>query len=300
MTDPERLRARLGRVGIWCNAPVFAPIEHVREGVAAVEELGFRALWYPESIGGRESLATAAIVLAESRALVACTGIMSIYARDPMAAANGARALADAYPGRFVLAIGVSHAPSVATRGHDYAKPVPTMRAYLDAMESAAYRPPLPAEPAPVLLAALGPLMLKLAAARTAGAHPYFTPVEHTAFARERLGPEPFLAPELAVCIARDRAEARERSQGYLDYYLGLENYTNNLRRFGFGDDDIAGGGSDRMLDAVVAWGDVDAIRVRVAGHLEAGADHVSIQPLPAAGFQLDQLRELAPALLAL
>ena len=133
MSEAARLRKRLGRVGVWCNAPVFAPIEHVREGIAGVEELGLRALWYPESIGGRESLTTAALVLAESRDLVACTGIMSIYARDPIAAANGARALADAYPGRFVLAIGVSHAPSVATRGHDYAKPVPTMRAYLDA-----------------------------------------------------------------------------------------------------------------------------------------------------------------------
>ena len=142
--------------------------------------------------------------------------------------------------------------------------------------------------------------MLKLAAERTDGAHPYFVPVEHTAFARERLGPGRVLAPELAVVIAADRAAAREAAQGYLDTYLALENYTNNLRRFGFGEDDIEGGGSDRLLDALVAWGDAQAIRARVAEHLAAGADHVCIQPLPAGEFQLEQLRELAPALLEL
>ena len=295
----SELAARLGRVGLWCNAPVFAPVENVRAGIAAVEELGFRALWFPESVGGRESLTTAAFLLSESSNLVACTGILSVYARDPMATRNGARTLADAHPGRFVLGLGVSHAPSVGARGHDYGRPVPTMRAYLDAMETAAYQPPEP-EPVPILLAALGPLMLKLASERTDGAHPYFVPVEHTAFARERLGEGPLLAPELAVVVAPDRATAREAATGYLDTYLALENYTNNLRRVGFVDDDLAGGGSDRLLDALVAWGDVDAIRTRVSEHLAAGADHVCIQPLPAGQFQLEQLRELAPALLEL
>ncbi|MGH3016755.1 MAG: TIGR03620 family F420-dependent LLM class oxidoreductase [Gaiellaceae bacterium] len=295
----SELAARVGRVGLWCNAPVFSPVEIVRAGIAAVEELGFRALWFPESVGGRESLTTAAFILSESSNLVACTGILSVYARDPMATRNGARTLADAHPGRFVLGLGVSHAPSVGARGHDYGRPVPTMRAYLDAMEGAAYRPPEP-EPVPTLLAALGPLMLKLAAERTDGAHPYFVPVEHTAFARKRLGPDRLLAPEVAVVIASDRALAREAAQGYLDTYLALENYTNNLRRFGFEDEDLAGSGSDRVLDALVAWGDVEAICTRVGEHLTAGADHVCIQPLPAADFQLEQLRELAPALLEL
>jgi probable F420-dependent oxidoreductase len=296
----SELAGRLGRVGVWCNAPVFAPIEHVRAGIAAVEDLGFRALWFPESVGGRESLTTAALILSESRNLVACTGILNVYARDPMSAQNGARALAEAYPRRFVLGLGVSHAPSVGARGHEYAAPVPTMRAYLDAMEAASYAPPEPEEPAPLVLAALGPLMLKLAAERTAGAHPYFVPVEHTVVARERLGPERLLAPEVAVVVAGDRAAAREAAQRYLDTYLSLDNYANNLRRLGFTDDDLAGGGSDRLLDAVVAWGDAEAIRARVAEHLEAGADHVCIQPLPAADFQLVQLRELAPGLLEL
>ena len=294
----DLLKDRLGRVGVWSNAPAFAPSERVREGVEAIEELGFRAVWFPESVPGRESFTAATLMLSWSERLAFCTGIMSVYARDPAAAMNGARALGEAYPGRFVLGLGVSHAPSVAQRGHEYRKPVPTMRAYLDAMEAAAYRAPEPPEPVPILLAALGPLMLRLAAERAAGAHPYFSTPEHTAFARERLGPEPFLAPEVAVCLAADRSAAREAAQGYLDTYLALENYTNNLRRFGFSDDDLAGGGSDRLLDALVGWGDVDAVQARVREHLDAGADHVSIQPLPPADFRLGQLRELAPALL--
>ncbi len=296
----ERLRQRLRRVGVWSSAPVFAPIGQVREGVAEVEALGFGAVWYPESVPGRESLTTAALLLGATRTVAVCTGILSIYARDPVAARNGARALGEAYPGRLVLGLGVSHAPSVAARGHQYGRPVPTMRAYLEAMDKAPYRAPEPEEPVPVLLAALGPRMLSLAAERAAGAHPYFVPVEHTAFARERLGPEPFLAPEVAVCLAGSRAEAREQAQGYLDTYLGLENYARNLRRLGFGDDDLSGGGSDRLLDALVAWGGVDAVRARVREHLEAGADHVCIQPLPPGDLHLTQLRELAPALVEL
>lgn len=300
MTGATALRERLGRVGVWSNAPAFAPVGHVREGAAALEELGFRAVWFPESVPGRESFTIASLLLCATERLVVCTGIMNVYARDPAAAANGARALAEAYPGRFVLGLGVSHAPSVAQRGHEYAKPLPTMRAYLEAMARAEYRPPEPEEPAPVVLAALGPLMLRLAAERATGAHPYFVPVEHTAFARERLGPGPLLAPELAVVLCHDRSAAREAAQGYLDTYLALENYTSNLRRFGYGDDDLAAGGSDRLLDALVAWGDAEAIRERVRAHLDAGADHVSIQPLPPGDYRLDQLRELAPALLEL
>ncbi len=293
----EELRQRLGKVGVWSSAPAFAPIDHVRRGVAEVEALGFGAVWYPESVPGRESLATAALLLAAGSKLVVCTGILNVYARDPVAARNGARALEEAYPGRFVLGLGVSHLPSVTARGHEYGRPVPTMRAYLEAMEAAPYRAPDPPGRTPVLLAALGPRMLALAAERADGAHPYFVPVEHTAFARDRLGPEPFLAPEVAVCLAPDRAAARRAAQGYLDTYLGLENYSRNLRRLGFREDDLAGGGSDRLLDALVAWGDVDRVRERVREHVDAGADHVCVQPLPAGDFQLAQLRELAPAL---
>jgi probable F420-dependent oxidoreductase len=289
----------LGRVGVWSNAPSVAAAAAVRDGLPELEELGYRTLWYPEG-GAKESFSTAALLLSWSERLVVATGIANIHARDPMACANGARALADAHPGRFVLGLGVSHAPSVAARGGTYDRPLATMRAYLDAMERAPYNGHEPEEPAPRLLAGLGPRMLDLAAERTAGAHPYFVPVEHTAFARERLGPEPMLAVEQAVVLETDAARARELARPYLAYYVGLDNYANNLRRLGWADDDLTGSGSDRLLDALVAWGDAGAVRERVRAHFEAGADHVCIQPLPAGHLHLEQLRELAPALLDL
>ena len=206
------------------------------------------------------------------------TGIANIYARDPMAMANGARALAEAYPGRFVLGIGVSHAPSVATRGGSYGKPIESMTAYLDAMAAAAYAAPSPAEPAPLLLAALGPRMLELAAERTDGAHPYFVPVEHTVMARERLGPGAFLAVEQTAVIDTDPTRARDLARGFARRYLALPNYANNLRRLGWSDDDLSGDGSDRLIDAVVAQGSTENVAARVQAHLDAGADHVCVQ----------------------
>jgi len=195
-----------------------------------------------------------------------------------MAMANGARALADAYPGRFVLGIGVSHAPSVATRGATYGRPIETMRAYLDAMEAAAYSGPLPAEPAPIILAALGPRMLELAAERTDGAHSYFVPVEHTAVARERLGAGTFLAVEQTAVLDTYPGRAREVARAFSARYLALPNYANNLRRLGWSEADVADGGSDGLIDAVVAQGSVEAVAARVRAHLDAGADHVCVQ----------------------
>jgi probable F420-dependent oxidoreductase len=300
MGDVETsLRQRLGRVGVWSWAPAGVPAAEVREAIAEIEALGFPAIWYPEAVG-RESFTAAALLLSSSERIAVCSGIASIYARDATAMVNGARALGEAYQGRFVLGIGVSHKPPVTGRGHEYLPPVPTMRAYLDAMESAHYVGPQPPEPVPVVLAALGPLMLKLAAERTSGAHPYFTTVEHTAIARERLGPAPVLAPEIAVVLTRDRGEAREAAAAYMSLYLGAENYRNHLFRLGFTEDDLAGAGSDRVFEAVVAWGDVDAIRARVQAHLDAGADHVGVQVVPSGSFHLETVRELAPALLEL
>ncbi|HUR16540.1 MAG TPA: TIGR03620 family F420-dependent LLM class oxidoreductase, partial [Candidatus Limnocylindrales bacterium] len=192
--------------------------------------------------------------------------------------ANGARALADAYPNRFVLGMGVSHAPSVQMRGGDYANPLQQMTAYLDAMETAQYGAPLPAEPAPLLLAALGPKMLELAAQRTDGAHPYFVPVEHTAVAREHLGPGPTLATEVTAVLSTDRSAGLGIARSFAKHYLELPNYANNLKRLGWTDTDIATDGSDRLIDAVIAIGDVDAIVSRVNAHLDAGADHVCLQ----------------------
>jgi probable F420-dependent oxidoreductase len=272
------LTASLGKVGIWSFALQTMAAAEARAAVARYESLGVHSLWIPESLGSKDVMAHAAILLAGSARLVIATGIANIYARDPMAMANGARALADAYPGRFVLGIGVSHGPSVATRGGTYGKPIETMSAYLDAMAAAAYAAPSPAEPAPVLLAALGPRMLDLAAERTDGAHPYFVPVEHTVMARERLGPGAFLAVEQTAVIDRDAARAREVARGFARRHLGQPNYANNLRRLGWSDADLAGDGSDRLIDAVVAQGSVDNVAARVQAHLDAGADHVCVQ----------------------
>jgi probable F420-dependent oxidoreductase len=304
MTAERRaaLAAALGRVGVWSFALQTRSASEAQAGIVEYESLGVPATWIPESIGSKEALSHAATLLAGSPRMVIATGIASIYARDATAMINGGRTLLDAYPGRFVLGIGVSHAPSVATRGSTYGRPVETMTAYLDAMASVAWAGPEPAGRVPVVLAALGPRMLELAAERADGAHPYFVPVEHTAMARERLGSGAFLAVEQTAVIDSDPARAREVARAFSQRYLSLENYANNLRRLGWSDDDIAGGGSDRLIDAVVAQGPVEAVAERVRAHLDAGADHVCVQlrsrdprDLCAAGYRelLEALAEL-------
>jgi len=274
----EALTVALGRVGAWSFALQTRLATEARAVVAEYEDAGIGVTWIPESLGSKEAFAHAAILLAGSRRMMIATGIANIYARDPMAMANGARALADAFPGRFVLGIGVSHAPSVAQRGGMYGSPVETMRAYLDAMEQAAYAGPAPTEPVPTVLAALGPRMLELAAERTAGAHSYFVPVEHTVVARDRLGPGAFLAVEQTAVIDTDAARAREVAHGFARRYLALPNYANNLRRLGWSEADVAGDGSTRLIDAVVVQGSVDQVVARVQAQLDAGADHVCVQ----------------------
>ena len=272
------LTTALGRVGIWSFALQTRAAVEARAAVTGYEDDGVRATWIPESIGSKDVFAHAAILLAGSRRMVLGTGIANIYARDPMAMANGARALADAFPGRFVLGIGVSHAPSVAQRGSSYGNPVETMRAYLDAMAAAEYAGPTPVEPAPLLLAALGPRMLELAAERTDGAHPYFVPVEHTRRARERLGSAALLVVEQTSVIDGDATRAREVAHRFAARYLAFPNYANNLRRLGWSDADLEGDGSDRLVDAVIAIGSVQDVVARVREHLDAGADHVCVQ----------------------
>jgi probable F420-dependent oxidoreductase len=292
------LRARLGRTGVWSFALDRQPFEREREIAGELERMGWPAVWIPEGLGSKEALAHAALLLASTERLVVATGIASIWGRDAYAMANGARYLAEAYPDRFVLGIGASHAYSVELRGQAYGKPYSRMEAYLDAMEEAKYAGPRPERPAPVVLAALGPKMLRLAAERSAGAHPYFVPVEHTASARDTLGPEPFLAPEQAAVLETDPATAREIARKYMSGYIELPNYANNLRRLGWSDEDLANGGSDALVDAIVAWGDVGTVAGRVRQHLEAGADHVSVQLLLASSreFPLEGYRELRDA----
>lgn len=296
--EPDELRRRLGRTGVWLSSLSATPAARVRKAAAEIEELGYATLWVGETPAGREAFTHSALLLSATRRLRVATGIANIYGRDAVAAANGAATLAEAWDRRFVLGLGVSHKPLVAGRGHDYSAPLSYMRSYLDAMDQTSFGAPL-AETPPRLLAALRRGMLELAAERAQGAHPYFVPPEHTARAREILGPAPVLAPEQAVVVETDAGRAREIAREYARVYLALPNYTNNLRELGFSDDDFAGGGSDRLIDAIVVWGEPEAIAERVRAHHDAGADHVCVQPLAdSVDTQIEHLRLLAPALL--
>lgn len=279
MTDVAALKRRMGRVGVWNSTLGGESASFEREAAAEVERLGYGTLWVGESPQAKEALVHSALLLGATRRMMVATGIASIWARDAIAAANGANALAEAFDGRFVLGLGVSHAPAVSARGHDYRRPVSAMSTYLDAMDEAKYGGPLP-EPAPRLLAALRTKMLDLSAQRAQGAHPYFVPVEHTARARAVLGPDPILAPEQTVVLDTDPERARRTARRFMSLYLALPNYVNNLRDLGWSDEDFAGGGSDALVDAIVAWGEPEKIIERVRAHLDAGADHVCIQPL--------------------
>lgn len=288
----------LGRVGVWTWPLVTAPAGHVRTAARAIEEMGYGAVWFPES-RGREAIALSAMLLAETSTLKVAPGIANIWARDPSAAAGAAMALGEAWPGRFVLGLGVSHAPAVAARGHLYSRPLTYMREYLDAMEQAAFVGPTPELAVPVILAALGPKMLQLAADRTDGAHPYFVPVAHTEFAREVMGPNAYLAPEQAVVLEDDPERARDLARSHMRGYLLLDNYRRNLLRLGWPESDLDDGGSDAVVDAVVAWGSVEEIGDRIVAHHEAGADHVSIQVITDSDeIPLAELEQLASHIL--
>ena len=295
----------LGRIGIWTSTlDALAPSAE-QEVAAELDELGYGALWFGEAYG-REATSHAALLLAATRRMTIATGIASIYARDAMATNAATRTLNALHPGRFVLGLGVSHAPLVERfRGHDYGRPLRAMRAYLDALDGATYRggggPE--AEPAPPrVLAALGPKMLDLARDRAAGAHPYLVTPEHTRDARERLGPDAVLAVEHAVALTEDEAEFRRRAHEYLNTYTGLPNYRNNWLRLGFDESDFVRGGSDRLKEAMVGWGDEERALRPVRQHLEAGASQVCIQVLgPEVGAPpREDWRRLAPAALAL
>jgi probable F420-dependent oxidoreductase len=286
----------LGRAGVWLGPMANLPARDLRAAVAEIQQIGFGTIWLGESVA-REPFAGAAVILAATNHVTVATGIANIYARDATAMMNGARTLAEAWPSRFVLGIGVSHIPLVEARGHQYERPVSAMRAYLEAMENAPYRPPMPNPPPPILLAALGVKMLQLARQRTAGAHPYFVPVEHTLEARGVLGEDRILAPEVAVVFAQNREAARATGDRYLRTYLNLENYRRNLARMGWPNDELAPPGSDRIFDAVVAWGPDEEIARKVQLHHEAGANHVAIQVLTPTPERapLPDLRRLAP-----
>ena len=273
----------LGKLGVW------AYVDGMNAGDVArfaqrMEAAGYGALWIPEATG-RNSLVSCGWILANTTRLVAATGIANIYGRDPLSMKAAQYALNEQSGGRFLLGLGVSHAPLVAgVRGHEYGKPLATMRAYLEGMAAAPYHGPPPPETPLTVLAALGPKMLDLARDKADGAHPYNVPPEHTAEARRILGPGKLLAVEQMVVTETDPGKARAIARETLALYLGLPNYCNNWKRLGFEDADFADGGSDRLIDTVIAWGDDDVLAARVRAHRDAGADHVCIQLLQAGG----------------
>jgi probable F420-dependent oxidoreductase len=275
---------RLGQIGAWCAAFTVASADDARPAAAEIEALGYETLWYPEGLGTRESFTNAAVLLAATDRIRICSGIANIWARDAVSTANAARVLADAFDDRFLLGLGVSHPRQVDPRGHLFVSPDGT----------AVTRPPVRR-----VLAALRPPMLRLAAEMALGAHTFLVPVEHTRRAREILGPEPLLVVEQKVVLGDDLAQARDRARSALGWYLDTPNYVDNLRWLGFSEDDLAGGGSDTLAQALVVAGDEAAIEERCRQHLDAGASQVAIQPLEAGDpFGRETFRRLAPVLL--
>jgi len=290
-------RFRLPPVGLWTGALDMVPAGRARELAAELEELGYGAVWIPE-VAGRDPFVHLAMLLSATDRMIGATGIASIWARDAVATSCATKALTEAFPERVLIGLGVSHENLVSgLRGHDYAKPLTAMRTYLDGVDGAPYTAQRPTTPARYVLAALRPRMLGLAGERTDGAHPYFVTPEHTARARDILGPRPLLCPEQAVVLTDDPDEARRIGRVYTSTYLGQPNYLNNIRTLGFTDDDLAPpGGSDAFVDALVAWGDAGTVVGRVREQLDAGADHVAVQVLPTQkrGVPDAQWRELA------
>jgi len=285
---------RLTGTGIWSSALRYGDAGAVRAASAELEQLGYSALWIPD-VGG-DVFGSLRTMLGATTSIVAATGILNLWMHTAEETASGFADLSQEHAGRILLGIGVSHAPFVdADEPGRYRAPLTAMRSYLDGLDAAPH--PVPADAR--VLAALGVRMLELARERTAGAHPYLVTPTHTQLAREVLGKAALLAPEQAVVLESDPATARALARQHLSIYLTLPNYTNNLRRLGFGDEDVADGGSDRLVDAIVVWGDEQVVQARVQEHRDAGADHVAVQVVTAdfAEMPLDQWRRLAPVI---
>lgn len=286
----------LGRIGVWSTAwtaaqngdgPAYSGLHD--DAAAELDALGYGTIW----LGGSPDVAYAAPLLAAAPRIVVATGILSIWQHGAEEVATARAALERDRPGRFLLGLGVSH----GALAKDYAKPYSAMREYLTALDSA----PEPVPASGRVLAALGPKMLELARDRAAGAHPYLVTAEHTARARDILGQDALLAPELKVVLDPDLERARGTARGYLAMYLTLPNYTANLLRLGFAEDDLRDGGSDRLLDAVFALGDAETVATRAGEFMAAGADHLAIQVVTAdtrTDLPLDAWRRLAAVLL--
>jgi len=283
---------QLGQRAVWAPTEGFGAAD-AAAFARRVENWGYSALWIPEAVG-REPMAHAAWLLAHTEKLVVATGIASIYARDACASRGAQITLNEQSGGRFLLGLGVSHRPFVeGVRGHDYTSPVATMRAYLEAMKATQSMAPPPPEEPTTVIAALGPKMLELAKTHADGAHPYLVTPEHTQQAREILGPDRLLCVEQKVLLESDPAKARQVARQALAIYLALPNYRNNLIRLGFAEEEIDNGGADRLVDALVIWGDEGKIGDAVQAHIDAGASQVCIQPLNPSGARVPDERIL-------
>jgi probable F420-dependent oxidoreductase len=269
----------LKNLGVWAGTDGLSAAD-TAAFARRLEAWGYGALWVSEAVG-REVFSSCAWLLANTSSLIVASGIANIYARDPFSAAAAQKCLNEQSGGRFLLGLGVSHIPLVeGVRKLQYGKPVATMRAYLRAMAEAPYQSVPPAAPPKTVLAALGPNMLKLAGESADGAHPYNVTPEHTRQARALLGQGKLLCVEQGAILESTPAAARAIARRFLAMYLGLPNYVDNWRRLGFTDADFAGGGSDRLVDALIVWGDEKAIRKRIDEHWQAGADHVCVQAI--------------------
>ncbi|MCV7332201.1 LLM class F420-dependent oxidoreductase [Mycobacterium cookii] len=284
---------RLSGVGIWSSQLRYGDPAESAEAAAELDELGYPALWIPD-VGGKVFDAVESLLAATSRTVIA-TGILNLWMHSPEDVASSYARLTGAHGDRFLLGIGVSHAPLIDAREPGrYRKPLAATESFLDGIDATE-------QPVPVdrrVLAALGPKMLSLSAHRAGGAHPYLVTPDHTASARSTLGEGPLLLPEQTVILTDDADEAREIGAGWLRSYLAMPNYANNMLRIGFTEDDVAQV-SDRLLDAIIAWGDESAILRRVDEHRQAGADHVCVQVLlsDAKAYPREEWRRLAAAL---
>lgn len=295
----RRMRHRLDRVGVGLALP-SGPADQWREEVGRVEKAGYRSVWTNEGIGGKEAFTTLAVALAASDDLVLGSGVANIWARHPAAMQAGAATLADAYPGRFALGVGVSHRPTVEASGQVFGKPLPTQRDYLERMRESAPNAVSPAEPFPILVGALGPGMLALARDHADGAMSANLPVAHTAWAREILGPDKLLIVGVSVIADPDPDSARATARQSPMFRLPGSPHIRAMRPLGYAEEEFVDGGSDRLIDDAYAHGSPEAIAGRIREHLDAGADHVLIYPPFGAerGAQLELLEQLAPALL--
>ena len=271
--------ANLGKIGIWRRR--FDGTDDLDR----IEAAGYSAVW----VGASPSVEQARPFLEATSSMTVATGILNVWQHDPSAVAAAHAETTAAFPGRFILGLGIGHPEATA----EYRSPLATMRDFLAALDAA----PVPVPRGERVLAALGPKMLALAAERAGGAHTYFVTPQHTSAARAALGPDALLAPEVAVVVEPDAETARGHARAYAKTYLGLTNYTANLQRFGYTPDDIAGGGSDRLIDAVIPHGSAATVAEAVRAHLDAGADHVALQPLGHGPSPVADLEAIAKAL---